>query len=164
MDLRTRGAWVAAVAAAAGTALTLSVLVRGGGYGVVVPRLTWYLPLAVIGVIALLAARGFGGERVTPVVWLGTVVMAAIAWNYLVFLFRMGFAAFSEVLMSLSMLIELKLPSTASVSMRRNCARGTLRSVTRKTRSVARLGSIIPAPLAMPTIDPPPTSARRILG
>ena len=40
MDLRTRGAWVAAVAAAAGTALTLIVLVQGGGYAVVVPRLT----------------------------------------------------------------------------------------------------------------------------
>jgi len=101
VDLRARGAWVAAVAAAAGTALTLRVLVRGGGYGVVVPRLTWYLPLAVIGAVALLAALGFGGARITPVVWLGTVVMAAIAWNFLVFFFRMGFGAFSGVLMSL---------------------------------------------------------------
>jgi hypothetical protein len=44
-------------AAAAGTTMTLVVLAQGGGYRVVVPRLTWILPLPAIGAIAALAPR-----------------------------------------------------------------------------------------------------------
>ena len=66
--------------------------------------------------------------------------------------------------MSLSMLIALKLASIALASSARNSPRGTARSVRRYTSIVARFGSIMPAPLAMPTMLPPPTSARRIFG
>ncbi len=70
----------------------------------------------------------------------------------------------SDVLVSLSMLMELNVGSTADESMRRRPARGTARSVRRYTSIVAMLGSIIPAPLAIPTIEPLPTTARRTLG
>ena len=66
--------------------------------------------------------------------------------------------------MSVSTEMRLKLPSTAASSAERRAARGTSTSVSRKTSMVARLGSIIPAPLAKPTMLPSPTAARRTLG
>ncbi len=66
--------------------------------------------------------------------------------------------------MSVSMLMQLKLGATAAGKSRRRLARGIARSVSRKTSMVARWGSIMPAPLAMPTTLPSPTVARRTLG
>lgn len=73
-------------------------------------------------------------------------------------------ATVSDVLMSLSTLMQLKLSRATSVSHSRSTARGTLMSVKMYTSMVAKLGSIIPAPLAMPTTRPPSTVAARILG
>ena len=73
-------------------------------------------------------------------------------------------ATVSEVLVSLSTLIELKEGSTAARSIRRSSPLGTERSVRRYTSMVAMLGSIMPAPFAIPTIEPPATAARRTLG
>ena len=70
----------------------------------------------------------------------------------------------SDVLVSESMLMQLKLQSTAGTNMRRSSARGIARSVSKNTNMVARLGSTMPAPLAKPTMLPRPTEARRTLG
>ena len=70
----------------------------------------------------------------------------------------------SDVLVSLSTLIALKLGSTARASIARNSARGTAMSVKMYTSIVARFGSIMPAPFAIPTMLPAPTVARRIFG
>ena len=70
----------------------------------------------------------------------------------------------SDVLVSLSMLMELKVGPTAAGSIRRSASLGTERSVSRNTSMVAMLGSIMPAPFAIPTIDPPPTAALRTFG
>mmetsp|Transcript_5841 Transcript_5841/g.10108 ORF Transcript_5841/g.10108 Transcript_5841/m.10108 type:complete len:326 (+) Transcript_5841:392-1369(+) len=68
-------------------------------------------------------------------------------------------ATVSEVDSSLSTLMQLKVTPTAAGSSSRSVARGTATSVSRYTSMVAMLGSIMPAPLAMPTSRPPPGSA-----
>ncbi len=73
-------------------------------------------------------------------------------------------ATVSDVEVSLSTEMRLKLWAVASASAARSASRGTSRSVSRNTSIVARFGSIIPAPLAIPTIRPPPTSATRTFG
>ncbi len=63
-------------------------------------------------------------------------------------------ATVSDVLVSLSTLIELKVVATADASIRRSSSLGTARSVRRYTSIVAMLGSIIPAPFAEPDDRP----------
>mmetsp|Transcript_14633 Transcript_14633/g.47824 ORF Transcript_14633/g.47824 Transcript_14633/m.47824 type:complete len:208 (-) Transcript_14633:690-1313(-) len=70
----------------------------------------------------------------------------------------------SEVDWSPSMDMQLKLRSAAPESIRCSSARGTSTSVRMKQSIVAMFGSIMPAPFAMPTIDPPHADARRSLG
>src|SRR5947199_8804995 len=70
----------------------------------------------------------------------------------------------SFVLMSPSTVMALSVASTASPSVARSTRAGAAASVTTKTRSVARSGAIMPAPLpsaATVTRLPPSTSARR---
>ena len=70
----------------------------------------------------------------------------------------------SDVLVSVSTEMQLKLTSTAASSASRSASRGTSASVSRYTSMVARFGSIIPAPFAIPTSIPSPSAARRTLG
>mmetsp|Transcript_23991 Transcript_23991/g.78202 ORF Transcript_23991/g.78202 Transcript_23991/m.78202 type:complete len:420 (+) Transcript_23991:752-2011(+) len=70
----------------------------------------------------------------------------------------------SEVDWSASMDMQLKEASAAAASMRCSSARGTATSVSTKESMVAMSGSIMPAPLAVPTMEPPAAEARRSLG
>ena len=53
-----RGVWLGVAVGTFGLFMTALVLARGGGYYVVVPRLAFVVPLAIVGVIAALAAPG----------------------------------------------------------------------------------------------------------
>ena len=72
--------------------------------------------------------------------------------------------AVSLVLWSESTEILLRLLSTHHARCPRSSSRATATSVSRKHRSVAMLGSIIPAPFAVPTMRPFPTAADLTLG
>jgi len=88
--MRERGAWLGVVVGAVGWLLTALVLVRGGGYLVVVPHLSLVLPLAVVGTVTALAAFGVGRTSLNAVLWLAVVVAAGVACNFLVYWFRFG--------------------------------------------------------------------------
>jgi hypothetical protein len=86
-ELRERlGVGLAIVVAAAGWALTVMVLVRGGGYSVVVPGLVPALPIAVVGTVTALAAWR---RSVNVAVWLavltvtGVLVSLVVVWLWL---------------------------------------------------------------------------------
>src|SRR5437667_153648 len=77
---------------------------------------------------------------------------------------RASSSTVSFVLMSPSTVMALSVASTASPSVARSTRAGAAASVTTKTRSVARSGAVMPAPLpsaATVTRLPPSTSARR---
>jgi hypothetical protein len=81
-ELRNRlGIGLAAVVAAAGWALTLIVLVRGGGYKETIVDLVPALPLAMIGTVTALAAWK---RSVDIAVWLGVLVALGIGINLVV--------------------------------------------------------------------------------
>ncbi|MFA4964177.1 MAG: glycosyltransferase family 87 protein [Thermoleophilia bacterium] len=88
--LRASGAWLGFIVAAFGSGMTAVVLARGGGYYVVVPRLAYLLPLAVVGAIAGLAALGVARNALSVAGWLGLIVAAGFAWNFLVYAFKFG--------------------------------------------------------------------------
>ena len=88
--VRERGAWVGLSVGLVGLAATLLVLARGGGYFVVVPRLAFVLPLAVVGGVTALASLGVGRRSLNAVVWLGVVALGGVAWNFLVYSFKFG--------------------------------------------------------------------------
>ena len=96
--MRERGAWLGVVVGAAGWLLTALVLVRGGGYLVVVPHLSFVLPLAVVGTVTALAAMGVGRRSLNAVLWLAVVVAAGLACNFLVYWFRFGSATWGLLL------------------------------------------------------------------
>ena len=83
--MRQRGAWLGVVVGAVGWLLTGLVLVRGGGYLVVVPHLSLVLPLAVVGTVTALIAFGVGRTSLNAVLWLAGVVAAGVACNFLVY-------------------------------------------------------------------------------
>jgi len=71
-----RGAWIGLVVGACGLAMTVLVLARGGGYFVVVPRLAYAVPLAVVARFTALAVIGVGRATFNAVAWLGVVALA----------------------------------------------------------------------------------------
>jgi hypothetical protein len=82
-ELRDRlGVGLAVVVAAAGWALTLVVLVRGGGYKVVIVDLVPALPLAVIGTVTALAAWRRSADIAF---WLALMVASGILIDLVVF-------------------------------------------------------------------------------
>ena len=96
--MRERGAWLGVVVGAVGWLLTALVVVRGGGYLVVVPHLSFVLPLAVVGTVTPLAVFGVGRTSLNAVLWLAVVVAAGVAWNFLVYWFRFGNATWGLLL------------------------------------------------------------------
>jgi hypothetical protein len=78
--------------------MTALVLVRGGGYLVVVPHLALFVPLAVVGTVTALAASGVGRTSLNAVLWLVVVVASGVAWNFLVYWFRFGNATWGLLL------------------------------------------------------------------
>ena len=85
MTLREKGAWLGVIVGALGWLLTLTVLARGGGYLVVVPRLAVVLPLAVVGTVTALGAFGVARRWVNGALWLGVVALFGVFWNFLVY-------------------------------------------------------------------------------
>jgi len=96
--MRKRGAWLGALVGAFGWLLTALVLVRGGGYLVVIPHLWFVLPLAVVGTVTALVAFGVGRTSLNAVLWLAVVVAAGVGCNFLVYWFRFGNATWSLLL------------------------------------------------------------------
>jgi hypothetical protein len=92
------GAWVGSAVAALALIATAFVLVRGGGYFVVVPRLAFVAPLAVIGAVTTLAVLRVGRTSVNAVAWLGVIVLAGVAWNFLVYSFKFGSAVWGVLI------------------------------------------------------------------
>ena len=90
--MKEKGAWLGVVVGAFGWLLTALVLVRGGGYLVVVPHLALVLPLAVVGTVTALAAFGAGRASLNAVLWLAVVAVAGVAWDFLVYWFHFGSA------------------------------------------------------------------------
>ena len=72
--------------------------------------------------------------------------------------------AVSLVLWSLSTEMRFRLLSTHQARCSRRRSLSTTQSVHRKQSSVPMFGSIMPAPLAMPTMLPAPAGSRRTLG
>jgi hypothetical protein len=95
---RERGVWVGLSVGVVGLVLTLLVLARGGGYFVVVPRLAFVLPLAVVGAITALAVLGVGRAAFNAVTWLGVIALVGLAWNFLVYSFKFGNGVWSLLL------------------------------------------------------------------
>ena len=87
---RPPGVLLAALVAAVAWALSAVVLVRGGGYFVVLPRLGWVLPVAALATVTALASSRAGRPRVTTVTWFVVVAVFAFLWNVLVFWVRFG--------------------------------------------------------------------------
>jgi hypothetical protein len=87
---REWGAWLGVVVGALGWLLTLTVLGRGGGYLVVVPRLAVVLPLAVVGTVTALGAFGVARRWVGGALWLGVVALFGVYWNFLVYWAHFG--------------------------------------------------------------------------
>jgi Glycosyltransferase family 87 len=98
VTMKARGAWLGVLVGAVGWLLTALVLVRGGGYLVVVPHLSLVLPLAVVGTVTALAALGVGRTSLNAVLWLAVVAAAGVAWNFLVYWFRFGNATWGLLL------------------------------------------------------------------
>ena len=96
--MRERGAWLGVLVGAVGWLLTALVLVRGGGYLVVVPHLWFVLPLAVVGTLTALVAFGVERTSLNAVLWLAVIVAAGVAWNFLVYWFRFGNATWGLLL------------------------------------------------------------------
>jgi len=96
--VRERGAWLGVLVGAVGWLLTALVLVRGGGYLVVVPHLWFVLPLAVGGTVTALVAFGVGRTSLNAVLWLAVIAAAGVAWNFLVYWFRFGSATWGLLL------------------------------------------------------------------
>ena len=96
--MRERGAWLGVVVGVFGWLMTALVLVRGGGYLVVVPHLSLVLPLAVVGTVTALVAFGVGRTSLNAVLWLAVVVAAGVACNFLVYWFRFGNATWGLLL------------------------------------------------------------------
>jgi hypothetical protein len=96
--MKDRGAWLGVVVGAFGWLLTALVLVRGGGYFVIVPHLAFVLPLAVVGTVTALVAFGVGRTRFNAVLWLAVIVAAGVACNFLVYWFRFGSDTWSLLL------------------------------------------------------------------
>lgn len=88
--MRDRGAWIAVVVAVFSLALSALVLARGGGYYVVVPRLAYLAPLAAVGTVAALAALRVAPGPLNVLGWLGVIVVAGVAWNFLVYWLKFG--------------------------------------------------------------------------
>jgi hypothetical protein len=88
--VRDRGGWIGLTVGVFGLALTVLVLARGGGYYVVVPRLAFAVPLAVVGAVSALAAISAGRAALNAVVWLGVIALAGLGWNFLVYWFKFG--------------------------------------------------------------------------
>jgi hypothetical protein len=78
--------------------MTVLVLARGGGYYVVVPRLAFIVPLAVVGVVTALAAMDVGRTSVNAVMWLGVIALAGLGWNFLVYAFKFDNAVWGLLL------------------------------------------------------------------
>jgi len=96
--MRARGAWLGVLVGGVGWLLTALVLVRGGGYFVVVPHLRFVLPLAVVGTVTALVAFGVGRTSLNAVLWLAVIAAAGVAWNFLVYWFRFGNATWGLLL------------------------------------------------------------------
>jgi Glycosyltransferase family 87 len=96
--MREKGVWLGVVVGAFGWLMTTLVLARGGGYLVVVPHLSFVLPLAVVGTVTALAAFGAGRTSLSGVLWLAVIVAAGVAWNFLVYWFRFGNATWGLLL------------------------------------------------------------------
>ena len=97
-EMRERGAWIGLVAAAIGLFFGLLVLARGGGYLAVIHDLQWFVPLATVGTATALAASRVGAGQANAVVWLLVVVLAGIAWNFLVYAYKLGRGVFDLLL------------------------------------------------------------------
>jgi len=93
-----RGAWIGLVVGACGLAMTVLVLARGGGYFVVVPRLAYAVPLAVVGAVTALAVIGVGRATFNAVAWLGVVALAGLGWNFFVYWLKFGNAVWEVLL------------------------------------------------------------------
>jgi len=95
---REWGVWLGVVVGALGWLLTLATLARGGGYLMVVPRLAFELPLAVVGTVTALAAFGVARSRMNGVLWLGLVALFGVFWNFVVYWVRFGSATWGLLL------------------------------------------------------------------
>ena len=93
-----RGALIGLVVGLFGMAMTVLVLARGGGYFVVVPRLAFVAPLAVVGAVTALAVRSAGRAPFTAVAWLGVIALAGLSWNFFVYSLKFGNAVWSLLL------------------------------------------------------------------
>ena len=96
--LRERGAWIGLVVGLFGLAMTALVLSRGGGYFVVVPRLAFVAPLAVVGLVTALVALNVGRDSLNPVMWLGVIALAGVGWNFLVYALKFDNAVWGLLL------------------------------------------------------------------
>jgi hypothetical protein len=92
--MRERGAWIGLLVGGVGILLVIVAASRGGDYFVIVPRLAWIVPLAIVGSVTALAASRLGGGRANALLWLGAVVVGGIAWNFLVYSFKFGSTVF----------------------------------------------------------------------
>ena len=93
-----RGAWIGLVVGAFGLAMTVLVLARGGGYFVVVPRLAYAVPLAVVGAVTALAVMGVGRATFNAVAWLGVIALAGLGWNFFAYSLKFGNAVWGMLL------------------------------------------------------------------
>ena len=98
MTLRDKGAWLGVVVGALGWFLSILVLLRGGGYFVVVPGLAVVLPLAVVGTVTALAAFGVGRGYVNAALWLSVIALFGVFWNFLIYWVRFGSATWGLLL------------------------------------------------------------------
>ncbi len=93
-----RGAWIGLAVGLFGALMTVLVLARGGGYFVVVPRLAFVAPLAVVGVVSALAVLSAGRAPFTAMAWLGVIALAGLFWNFFVYSLKFGNAVWSLLL------------------------------------------------------------------
>ena len=93
-----RGAGIGFIAGAVGLFFTLLVLSRGGGYFAIVHDLQWFVPLMIVGGATALAAGRLGSGKANTVLWLLVVVLGGIAWNFLVYAYKLGRGAFGVLL------------------------------------------------------------------
>jgi hypothetical protein len=96
--LGDRGVWLGATVGAVGLLMSALVLARGGGYYVVVPRLAIVVPLALVGVVCVLATAGVGRAAMNAVTWLGVIALGGLAWNVLTYSFKFHSAVWSVLI------------------------------------------------------------------
>jgi hypothetical protein len=96
--VKQQGAWVGLAVGVFGLAMSVVALARGGGYFLVVSRLTFVLPLAVVGTVTALVAAGVGRKSLNAVMWLGVVAVAGWGWNFLAQWLRWGSAVWGILL------------------------------------------------------------------